>query len=215
MRHDVLRWVPGLAILLLLVSACGGGERFGQNAPVEATEWKVTNPFTATGEISPELNILSDVEAKCSPTTVITSNPAARRCISSLQVLHDPCFLDPTDPTVAVCTQNPARDEAVRLSVVDDSTPVVPGSPPPAPPATPELESTPWYVELVDGRQCTRVIELHDDLPTVDGFPPNYGCGNDDYLYGWPEAPSEVWTMANRQGSEGRTHNVAVRTAWY
>ncbi|RBM16000.1 hypothetical protein DI005_27360 [Prauserella sp. PE36] len=218
MRHNALRWGTGLAVLLLVLTACTSGNepQQGATAPVTTTQAVLTNPFTETGEISPEVTILEDVEAICSPSVVVVANPVARRCTSELQVLHDPCFLGPPRvPQVAVCLQNPARKEAVRLTLIEDRTPVAPGAPPAAAPVAPAPEATPWYIELADGRECARVIGLKGDPPSLEGDPPTYGCGHADFLYGLPDVSEPVWTMPNRKGATAKVRTVDVRTAWY
>ncbi|MEU6643323.1 hypothetical protein ABZ863_12315 [Saccharomonospora sp. NPDC046836] len=202
MRHNRLRWLPGLFVLLLVAGACTNTPE-PRTAPVTATEQVMTNPFTPDDEPAPGLRVVEDTTGTCSPSNVSVGNTAARRCVTPVFLVLDPCFVPPTGQHfVALCLPDPTSTEAVRFTMTADLGPRRQDA------GTPQ----PWFVELADGRMCAQVAG--DTLPTLNGEPPTFGCGHADYLYGTPQHGTGIWTMANRRDSELAVETVQIRTAW-
>ncbi|MFC4001329.1 hypothetical protein ACFS2C_06750 [Prauserella oleivorans] len=199
------RLLPGLFVVLVLLGACGSPAPAEPPAgPVTATAEIMLYPFTETGEPAPGITVVDEAEATCSASTLDLGNPAARRCVTTAGlILHDPCFVRAAPaPDVALCVQNPATGQAVRMTIAQDL----------GPRPQPELVHAPWFLELEDGRWCVPTAGIG---PELDGEKPSFACGGQDFLYGVPDNRAPVWTIAHRDDGAETTQPVRIRTAWY
>ncbi|MDQ6948424.1 MAG: hypothetical protein M3256_19740, partial [Actinomycetota bacterium] len=139
----------------------------------------------------------------------------AYRCFGTGGGIHDPCWLDNSDPNQAsvLCQEAPWDTKITRLKLVGNGVEPFTG-----PPQAIDRD-VPWGVRLSDGERCLALQGAHNN---DNGRIVDYNCGDtfSHVLLRGVDRSKPEWTYQSAQASsDGSTYQpgpvVTVTTAWY
>lgn len=119
-------------------------------------------PFTADGTLT--VRVHGSRTGSCFTSSIATPLAGAYRCLSGNDLL-DPCFASPVaNPTSVVCFADPwSPGVSVKLTgKLPTDQPIV-------------RDGLAWALELANSERC---LVMTGALPTVDGRPLQYRCGD-------------------------------------
>lgn len=199
---NILLRLLAIACAPIVVAACSEVvPGTAHNAPLHETTVVLMNPFTLGGP-APRIAIVGETTGNCHPSVVDYGNSNARRCFTNESKVLDPCFVSPTGSMGALCMQDPARNEAIKLTINDDLGLRSEG----------DTTADPWFVELENALHCGA---MGGATSVLNGMRLAYSCGDGNYLYGSVDRSRLIWIIHHQREGSPVVNVVAIRTAWY
>ena len=164
------------------------------------TKPRVFRPFSPSGR---SLLRTKTRHGLCFTGSLATVRRDAWRCFVGNGIV-DPCFSSAHVSGSVLCPRAAWKRTGIRLKL---------RQPLPRPHGRKaSIKLQPWGIQLVDGRHCGVVT---GGTEAIAGLRANFGCGDNDWLWGFPNRSTEPWTIfIAPAGATVLGTRVPIRRAW-
>ncbi len=148
-------------------------------------------------------------KGSCWTGSLVVARAGAWRCMAGNRI-YDPCFEQPGGGNTLTCAVRPPWEEQPGIKLtLSDPLPEPRGNVTARGPRA-------WAIELQNGVRCAH---MQGTVPSVDGVPAPYSCGDGRYVLGEPKGDAQ-WTATEVQLATDpalaviSSHDVPVVRAW-
>ena len=190
------RWIIGIIVAVAIPFVI-----YFLNLPYKTTTYYFATEYS--GKSQDKIN-LSQID--CWVHSLSSNRPDAFRCMIN-DVIKDPCFMDPNDPTIVVCPLNPYGEneyfkvdptkEIFRQGISAENS----------------IDRYPWFIKLFDNTECTFYTGVSGGIA---GMRIDYGCGGKNNIESLLLPLSQEGSLLKIDCYNGKLITTCdIKEAWY
>ena len=145
------------------------------------TKTHIFEAFTASGKAA--IHITKTVDGYCYIGSLAAARDDAWRCIGG-NGLYDPCFSSHKRKGIVLCVSAPWQRSGVEIKLTKRLPKPYAGKP--------STSGLPWGIETTARLKC---LFATGGTAAIGRIRANYGCTNNQWLWGSPSRKSQPWTI--------------------